>query len=336
MTIPILKRQQTVAYFLRHKNIKKTALKYNCSPSSIRRWVKLYATGGLNKVNTKLISSSNKPFTSINKYLDAKASKGPKALPGKIDYHYQNLTNIYNYLYLFLKDSELKKFSCLPDYGLIVRGGVARTACCIDLYLRQIFFPEELVEGIKECMKQPTVRFIFFSLYIYPTKKNFAHVNGCIIDVKNKTLERFEPYGNLDSSKDNIIDHIFKYFALDYLVLSKYSYLSPKYLSPKIGIQTKADSYNGMCVTISILYFKLRILNPNLKPLNLIKKLLKLKNSDLKLLILRFAKFIEKTLKKNSKIVQKLDHNLFTKLIDDVSTSPNLTIKEFEKKYKLN
>ena len=113
------------------------------------------------------------------------------------------------------------------------------------------------------------------------------------------------------------------------MVLPKYIYLPPRFIS-KIGIQTKADSYNGMCVIISILYFKLRILNPDLKPMNLIKKLLKLKKLDLKLLILRFAKFIE-NFKKNSKIVQKLDYNLFTKLIDDVSTSPNLTITEFEK-----
>ena len=90
-----------------------------------------------------------------------------------------------------------------------------------------------------------------------------------------------------------------------------------------------------MCVTISILYFKLRILNPKLNPKTLIKKILNLTDKNLKLLILRFAKYIEKILKKHKKTVQSLDYKLFTKLTDNLSTKPNLTIKQFEKKYKL-
>ena len=126
-----------------------------------------------------------------------------------------------------------------------------------------------------------------------------------------------------------------EHYAIDYLVLHKYTYLPPSKISPPKGIQTMSDSYNGMCVTISILYFKMRVLNPNMKPLTIIKKFTNMKPQELKILILRFAKYIEITLKKNKKIVKKLDYNLFYKMTSNDYSKPNLTISQFEKKYNL-
>ena len=54
-----------------------------------------------------------------------------------------------------------------------------------------------------------------------------------------------------------------------------------------------------MCVTIACMYICLRILNPDLKQKFIINTLLSFSKTKLKKLILRYAHYIEKTLKEN-------------------------------------
>jgi hypothetical protein len=118
-----------------------------------------------------------------------------------------------------------------------------------------------------------------------------------LIDLEKKTIERFEPMGwTLDYTKD--VDEFIKHVVRKKFGLSNYKYLPPEELSDKIGIQRNGDSYNGMCVTISMLYLHLRVLNPDLAAKYIVRKLTSMKSKQLKILILRYARYIEKTLKK--------------------------------------
>ena len=83
------------------------------------------------------------------------------------------------------------------------------------------------------------------------------------------------------------------------LGLNDYRYISPKAISNKIGLQHLGDSYNGMCVTISMMYLHMRLLNLDKKPKYIIDHFIKKPKKELKTIILKYAKYIEKTLKKN-------------------------------------
>ena len=57
--------------------------------------------------------------------------------------------------------------------------------------------------------------------------------------------------------------------------LNNYKYISPVDISPKIGPQGKADAYTGMCLTFSLIYLQLRIMNPEVEQTEVVKYILK-------------------------------------------------------------
>ena len=90
------------------------------------------------------------------------------------------------------------------------------------------------------------------------------------------------------------------------LELEDFKYLSPKDLSPYMGVQSHADAYCGMCVTISMMYLHLRILNPDISQKKLVKFLIKRDKKKLRSMILKYAKHVENTLKYNEEYVLEL------------------------------
>ena len=79
------------------------------------------------------------------------------------------------------------------------------------------------------------------------------------------------------------------------------------HLSPKVGIQINSDSYCGMCVTISMMYLHMRILNPDIEPKKIVQHFLKQSSNEVKKIILKYAKHIQKTLIKNKLKVKKFN-----------------------------
>ena len=74
-----------------------------------------------------------------------------------------------------------------------------------------------------------------------------------------------------------------------------------------------------MCVTISSLYLHMRILNLDTEQNKIINYFIAMSKTKLKKLILKYAKYIEETLKKNKNLV-----NTFTKeLYEIVETNIN-------------
>lgn len=333
-------KQSAVKDYIKNKNAKALAKKYKCSTSTIYNWIKNHRENQFIKSGKILLNKYDKNkdgFISVKEFLQnhVKKSKGPKAKKGKINYGYQHLDNIYNYLYIFTTKNDLERYAMLPDYALTIRGGIINSSCCIDIYNRQLFFPDEMIASIKKAKKKNSIRFINFSLIIFYTSDDLSHVNSCVIDLKNKTLERFEPHGLVNKKVHDKIDSIFSKFVLKQFEIPKFKYIKPLDFSPIIGIQTKADSYNGMCVTISTIYFLSRLINPDYTPKNIVSNLIKMKKTDLKTLILRFASRVETTLKKNYKIVNKINDDLYfgSRFLKYNYTEVTITIDKFEKKY---
>ena len=256
-------------------------------------------------------------LVSIDEYLDEELSLGPKAKPSSINYHYQHWENVYNYFMIeFLLKSKFK-ILCVPNFvveyekdSIPIRGGIVYS---ID---NDFFYYNNLIKkSIVDCKNDKKVRFIFFIFATIQTgSSSFTHANIIVIDLVKKTYERFEPYGFDRPQFENKIDKKFKNEIRYITGLHDFKYISPTDISPKLGIQSKADAYCGMCVTISMMYLQLRILNPNLSQKKVVDYLLKKDKKELKRTILKYARHVEKTLKKNKNIVFKLNKDLKEKI----------------------
>lgn len=156
------------------------------------------------------------------------------------------------------------------------------------LFINGNLFVPDFFESLIEQKIRSKKRFIIISIGIEMGKG--GHANYIIIDTKNKTIERFEPNGsnippeligretnakNLLNVIDNKIGMIFESLEL--------KYLSPKDYLPKIGFQLMEIYQNeknigdpdGFCALWCIWYAEQRINNENLKPKELVDKLIK-------------------------------------------------------------
>jgi len=234
-------------------------------------------------------------------------SRGPRALKEPIDYVYQSFENVYNFFKIF-------KFDCLciPTFNVRFNNYVVRSAIALETNTEKYWIPEKAKVAIKKCMAKKKKRFIYISLIICRKVSNLiSHANIIIIDVLKKTVERFEPYGWTLENHD-FVNYFMKKVCIPELEIHDFKYIAPERLSEKKGIQTVADSYNGMCITISMLYLHLRLLNPDISARKIVKYLLKLPISKLKTLILKYAKYVEDKLKENHIIVNNLNNELYT------------------------
>ena len=286
-------------------------LKYKNKYSKLNSSIKKKYT----KLDGKLLDKYDKNkdnIISINEYLAEEMSKGPLADPGKIKYDYQNIENIYNFFTL-LTLNKIREFRimCIPQFEITFGNNyISRTTVILDIKYKKYYFPKTMIKAIKKCQYED-IRLIYFTLAIKHTDSWFVHANMVIIDLQKKTLERFEPHGCARIYDNNEVDDFMKNFTLDYLQLNNYTYIKSTDISSRIGIQLKGDSFGGMCVTISAMYLHMRILNINTKQKKIIDYFLQIPKIKLKNTILKFAKYMENTLKKNSDLVNNYNYELY-------------------------
>ena len=268
----------------------------------------------------KRLDKNNDGLVTLDEYLAEEESKGPKEKPGRINYYYQHFDNIISYFKIVMRSFTKFSILCIPNF--IIRYGdfVDKTAIVIDVPQKSIIYGTRMKQAIDKCINENSARFIFFSIILRFGK--FNHANMCVIDLEKRTLERFEPhgasfyFGKMKDYKDNEeVNILMKKVVLDDLDLRDFKYISPEKISPFIGVQGKADAYCGMCVTISMMYLHLRILNPDIPQKGLIKFLMKRSKEKLKEMILKYAKHVEEKLKENEDYV--LD--LFNEVIEELN-----------------
>ena len=171
-----------------------------------------------------------------------------------------------------------------------------------------------------------------------------SHANVLVFDTRRKTVERFDPHGgneyadvklaydsdsvksfgrkdfmygknNYSKNKFGINKKkskaLFNQFLIDKELSNKFKKELPNYTyygtndtTPYLGPQIKADEYAGLCVTWSCMYMVLRLLNPDLEPADITIKMIDGTPKELRNRILRFQKFIIRTLSKEKKVIK--------------------------------
>ena len=131
----------------------------------------------------KRYDKNNDDFISIDEYLDNKISLGDNESKGKIYYHYQNHSNIYNYFFL-IKLKEIKKYSilCFPDYIITNDKYKYRNSIYLDTNYNYYIIPDNLKKNIQNCYKNKNHILLYLSCSI--KIEDFSHSNMIIINLK--------------------------------------------------------------------------------------------------------------------------------------------------------
>ena len=206
-----------------------------------------------------------------------------------------------------------------------------------------ILTPPNLSELLDKCKKDDKYMVVCdLTLIESDNFRETSHANVLVFDVRRKTIERFDPHGGneysdvklaydstsiknygrkdfmfgknkfgiekLNKKKSNAL---FDQFKIDSALsnrfkkeLSNYTYYGTNDTTPYLGPQVKADEYNGLCVTWSCMYMILRLLNPDLEPADITIKMIDGTPEQLRNRILRFQKFIIRTLSKEKQSIK--------------------------------
>jgi hypothetical protein len=200
-----------------------------------------------------------------------------------------------------------------------------------------ILIPPNLPELIKLCENDNKYMVVCDLTLLFGTNpKETSHANVLIFDTRHKTIERFDPHGGNEYIDTKLVydsyqnegvgrkdfsfgindnkkrsNALFNQFEIDMRlserfqkILPNYNYFGTNDTTPYLGPQIKADDFAGLCVTWSCMYMVLRLLNPDLSPAEVTIKMIDGTPKELKNRILRFQKFIIRTLSKETKSVK--------------------------------
>tara|TARA_B100001540_G_scaffold265187_1_gene245620 strand:- start:575 stop:1636 length:1062 start_codon:yes stop_codon:yes gene_type:complete len=134
-------------------------------------------------------------------------------------------------------------------------------------------------------------RFVVINVGIYGDSwKGLGHANVLIVDVHQKTIDRYEPAGSAKDRYDASISRLLK------SRLPSFRYL--RYVEHAAGEQrASTDSYDGMCVTFSLLYVLYRLLNPDAQSTAIRRYMASLSDTKLKRQSLQLNRFVADTLR---------------------------------------
>ena len=147
---------------------------------------------------------------------------------------------------------------------------------------------------------------VFLSLSI----DNIYHANLLIYDFKNKSIERFEPYGKcIYEFIDNILEEELTWNT-------GFNYVRPNEYEPYSGFQTISDENNnynlkpgdfgGFCLAWCLWYIETKLINLNISSKILIRKLInRLNNQNIS-----FSEYIRNYSDKINKIREKYLKNI--------------------------
>jgi hypothetical protein len=226
----------------------------------------------------------------VDVQLSDNISKGTKATEGFIEYHYQNYSNILDFL-IRIKNSDLCFFKSRNNFISLDVDNMNDGIIVSDIY--------KFKKDLDNCLKNKN-RFVPIILNLITNDGN--HANILLIDKNTKIIELYEPHGSRTSSSElgglrgayvKKVKELKKFF--NYLVRYDVKNIVDYQRGTEFQMKNDPVRHSGFCVTWSILFVHYRILNPNIS-LNYLMKYLAKKITSRK--ILQYAKFIEETLKK--------------------------------------
>jgi len=140
------------------------------------------------------------------------------------------------------------------------------------------YFSDNLISLINKKLNGKKNIFLYLSL----SSDRMLHANIIYIDLRNKTIERFDPYGNITmgNSAENVDLFLKKKFA----PIDNFEYIGAKYmgissfqtLSREDDIHKKKyGDIGGFCLAWCMWYIELRLKNYKVNPKELVEKTIK-------------------------------------------------------------
>ena len=166
-----------------------------------------------------------------------------------------------------------------------IRGGIMFTD--LNSAAPKLYAPRDLRKFVESVSR----RFLVLNVGIYPGAwSTSGHANVLIIDKHQRTMDRFEPEGKTKDTYDSKVASLLRSRLPGYRYVSYAEYLP--------GAQRlDTDSYDGMCVTFSLIYVLYRLLNPDLSPHRIRRHLAKMSAARLKDTSLRLNRYVADTLR---------------------------------------
>lgn len=263
-----------------------------------------------NKTKGNKIKTQNKSGI-IDPPISNKISLGTLATEGSDDFHYQAYENIFTFFTKILeKDNHLKDILCFPKSKYDWLNSFIRinlddedinSSILVErnVSLRNAESNLKIIKDLVRTCESKGKRFFVMTIMLIVPGKPGSHANIIVIDLKEKSIELFEPHSKttelstLDSLEGayTISNRLLrKTFAK---ILPKYTYIAPNDYLPRYGLQSKTDAYTGLCITWSMIYVHYRILNPEKSRKEIIKHMNKIKRR----FILRYAGYVEQLIK---------------------------------------
>ena len=263
-----------------------------------------------NKTKINKIKTQNKSGI-IDPPISNKISLGTLATEGSEDFHYQAYENIFTFFTKILeKNVHLKDILCFPKdkydwLNSFLRINLddedIKSSILVErnVSLRNSGSNLKIVKDLVRTCESKGKRFFVMTVMLIVPGKPGSHANIIVIDLKEKSIELFEPHSKttelstLDSLEGayTISNRLLRKTFSE--ILPKYSYIAPNDYLPRYGLQSKTDAYTGLCITWSMIYVHYRILNPEKSRKEIIKHMNKIKRR----FILRYAGYVEQLIK---------------------------------------
>mgnify|MGYP006084083921 FL=1 len=269
-------------------------------------------------------------WVTVSRFLAGKPSVGPSERPGGEADSYSQLDLDLLSLLAIVRSSDAGDFrsvACIPDWRLCafssvsdpskitmrrslgrrcpspprgeqirvdVRAGVIITG--LGSAEIRLWLPTGFRDALSDCTRRAK-RFAVCNLGLYfgAFDQHDGHANGLVFDLSRRVLERFEPAGRKSSvldAYDVVIERLF---------LSRlppgWKYEGTRASAPHRGVQERADSFDGMCVTHSFFYTLLRLLNPERDAADIQEFMTRGTAKDLRTRVLRLNRYMMDTLR---------------------------------------
>ena len=153
----------------------------------------------------------------------------------------------------------------------------------------RLWIPDDLADLLGRC-ERAGKRFVVLNFGIYPSADlRTGHANALIFDLQRRTIERYEPSNQTNASFDRTLSKLFTRELDGWRWNGAHT---------SAGGQEAADSFDGMCVTFSLMYVLLRLLNPDAPPSAVRRYIVHHSRKTLRDDILRLNRFAADTLRR--------------------------------------
>ena len=200
---------------------------------------------------------------------------------------YKYLVNKFKDCYLIIDKSNEKYTKHHNNDKEIENEKVMKIADIEILWINQrLFFPHIFLDKLEEIYKSNKFSYIIVPVAIILDNGN--HANVMLIDLKNKTIERFEPHGSEYPYQFNynpeLLDSLLEK-KLFMVLADNFKYYKPKSYLPKIGFQSfdsmeskqqkNIGDPDGFCILWCIWYAEYRLANRDINKKTLVKKIIR-------------------------------------------------------------